>query len=75
MKNLLLAVSIVVFVSGCAAPARYGYVKEGVTQAVAQSAMAKCQYQIKLQKTAAEREPELLKLCMEGEGFRLKRVN
>ena len=36
--------------------------------------MAKCEYQIKVQKTPPGEQAGLKKLCMEGEGYRLKRV-
>lgn len=43
------------------------YIKEGTSTHTTQSAMAKCEYKIKVQKTPpCER--------MEGEGYRLKRV-
>ena len=44
------------------------YIKEGTSTHTTQSAMAKCEYKIKVQKTPpCER--------MEGEGYRLKRKN
>ncbi|MCD0416771.1 hypothetical protein LOC51_06045 [Rubrivivax sp. JA1024] len=38
-------------------------------------ALSECNYQIRLNKTPAAEQPELLKLCMQGKGYRLKRVN
>ena len=61
--------------SACAGPARYAYVKEGASSRQTQSAMSKCEYQVRLQKTAAAEKNALIKLCMEGEDYRLKRVN
>ena len=37
--------------------------------------MSKCEYQVRLQKTAATEKDSLIKLCMQGENYRLKRVN
>ncbi|WP_312565116.1 hypothetical protein [Comamonas sp.] len=61
--------------SACGAPPRYGYVKEGASAHTTRSDMSKCEYNIKLQKTPIGERDGLHKLCMEGEGYRLKRVN
>ena len=37
--------------------------------------MAKCEYQIKVEKTPPSEQAKLKKLCMEGEGYRLRQVN
>lgn len=71
-------ISIVIsalILSACAAPARYDWVKTGATNADKDTAVSECQYQIKLNKTDSTQQSELLKLCMQGKGFRLKRVN
>jgi len=77
MKKIVscLVVTFSVVFVGCAAPARYGYVKEGSTQAQGVDAMSECRYQIQLNKTATEKQNELLQLCMQGKGFRLRRIN
>jgi len=36
--------------------------------------MAKCEYKIKAQKTPPGEQAELKNLCMEGQGYRYKRV-
>ena len=74
MKALIIAVGTAALLSASASPPRYAYVKEGASQHTTESALAKCDYQIKLQKTPPGEQAGLKKLCMEGEGFRLKRV-
>jgi hypothetical protein len=75
MKNTLLIVAVASAISACATPARYAYVKEGASEHQRTDALSECRYQIRLNKTPATEEAELLKLCMQGKGFRLKRVN
>ena len=75
MKNTLLIVAVASAISACATPARYDYVKEGTSEHQRTDALSECRYQIRLNKTPAAEEAELLKLCMQGKGFRLKRVN
>ena len=74
MKSLIIAAGAAVLLSACASPPRYAYVKEGASAHTTQSAMAKCEYQVKLQKTPVGEQAGLKRLCMEGEGFRYKRV-
>ena len=74
MKFLLVAATAAALLSACASQPRYAYVKEGASAHTTQSALAKCEYQIKVQKTAPGEQASLKKLCMEGEGYRLKRV-
>lgn len=75
MKNTLLIIAVASAMSACATPARYDYVKEGASEHQRTDALSECRYQIRLNKTPASEEAELLKLCMQGKGFRLKRVN
>jgi outer membrane biogenesis lipoprotein LolB len=75
MQKLFIVGSIALLLSACAAPARFGYVKDGATASQGTDALSECQYQIRLNKTVAAEQNELLKLCMQGKGFRLKRVN
>ena len=76
MKAIVLVGSVITFtLAGCAAPPRYAYVKEGASTHTTRSDMSKCEYNIKLQKTPIGERDALQKLCMEGEGYRLKQVN
>lgn len=75
MKNISIAFGLTVLLSACASPPRYDYVKEGASAYEKTNAISECQYQIRLNKTAAAGSGELTKLCMQGKGFRLKRVN
>lgn len=75
MTKIVLAMGIAALAGGCAAPPRFAYFKDGSSQMQTESAMSKCQYQIHLQKTPPQNVQALIKLCMEGEGYRLRRVN
>jgi hypothetical protein len=75
MKNTLLLIAVVFAISACATPARYDYVKEGASEHQRTDALSECRYQIRLNKTPATEVAELEKLCMQGKGFRVKRVN
>ena len=75
MKFLVIAFGTAALLSACSSPPRYAYVKEGASTHTTQSALSKCEYQIKVQKTPPGERAELKNLCMEGEGYRLKRVN
>ena len=75
MKHTLLIIAVASTISACATPARYDYVKEGASEHQRTDALSECRYQIRLNKTPATEETELLRLCMQGKGFRLKRVN
>lgn len=74
MKFAIAVLSAVVL-SACSSPPKYAYVKEGASRHSTETALSKCEYQIKLQKTPVGEQNALRKLCMEGEGYRLKRVN
>ncbi|GAO73512.1 hypothetical protein CSE6_041_49490 [Comamonas sp. E6] len=74
MKSLVITLGAAALLSACASQPRYAYVKEGASSHATQSALAKCEYQIKVQQTPIGEQPGLKKLCMEGEGYRYKRV-
>jgi hypothetical protein len=62
-------------IAGCAgAPARYDYVKDGASAFEKENSVSECTYQIKLNKTAPAEQAHLRNLCMQGKGFRYKRV-
>lgn len=75
MKKKILLTVFALLVSACAAPAKYDYAKEGASEHQRTDALSECRYHIRLNKTPATEEAELLRLCMQGKGFRLKRVN
>lgn len=70
-----IAVLSAVALSACSSPPRYEYVKEGASRHTTETDLSKCEYQIKLQKTPVGEQNALSKLCMEGEGYRLKQAN
>ena len=75
MKHYLAVAAVALTFTACASPPRYAYVKEGVSDHQRTDAMSECNYQIQLNKTPPAQQGELTKLCMQGKGFRLKRVN
>ncbi len=75
MTKILLAIGVAILVSACAPLPRYAYVKDGASKMQTETDMSKCEYQIQLQKTAPGNVEALKKLCMEGQGYRLRRVN
>jgi hypothetical protein len=74
LKKLMLAFAVLAL-AACAAPARFDYVKEGASEYQKTAALSECQYQIRLQKTPGNERAELVNFCMQGKGFRNKRVN
>jgi uncharacterized lipoprotein YajG len=75
-KGKLIVASIAtVLLAACAAPPRYMWMKDGVSTDGVDTAQSECNYQIKLNKTPQAQQNELRNLCMNGKGFRLKRVN
>lgn len=75
MQKMSIVFGLAVLLSACAAPPKYDYVKEGASVHERTNASSECQYQIRLNKTPAAEAGELIKLCMQGKGFRLKRVS
>lgn len=73
-KKIIGIALATLLVAGCAAPPKFSWVKEGASSHQRDTALSECSYQIKLGKTAAAQQPELLQLCMQGKGFRYKRV-
>lgn len=54
----------------CSSASRREYVKEGASDFERSSAIAECTYQIRLAKASEDEQEELLRLCMEGKGYR-----
>jgi len=75
MKNYLITLGVVSLLTACSAPPRYAYVKEGASAHTTRSALSKCEYQVRVNKTPAGEQNDLKHLCMEGEGFRYLQVN
>lgn len=74
MKTRLALFAIAVSLAACASQPRYEYVKEGASEYQRTDSLSECQYQIRLNKTPATEQPELLRLCMQGKGYRLRQV-
>jgi hypothetical protein len=76
LKKLSIVISLgALFLTGCAAPAKFDWTKEGVSKHDKETSLAECSYQIKLSKSSAADQAELLKLCMQGKGYRVRQVN
>lgn len=74
VKSSFFIVSVSLTLAGCASPPKYDYVKQGASQYERTNALSECTYQIKLNKTAAQEQRDLLHLCMQGKGFRYVKV-
>ena len=74
MRNLLFVASAALFLSACASPARYAWVKEGASDHQRTNDTSECTYQVRLNKTPVAEQKELHRLCMQGKGYRMKRV-
>ena len=59
---------------GCESPPKLDYVKEGATKYDKDNAISECSYQIRLNKTPANEQANLHQLCMQGKGYRWRRV-
>ena len=74
MRNFVLIASAALLLSACASPARYAWVKGGASDHQRTNDTSECTYQVRLNKTPAAEQKELHSLCMQGKGYRLKRV-
>ena len=75
MKSKIVLVFVATVLAACASAPVFDYVKEGASKHQKTDALSECQYQIKLNKTPVTEQKELIKLCMQGKGYRLKRVD
>lgn len=74
MRNLIFIASAALLFSACASPTRYAWVKEGASDHQRTNDTSECTYQVRLNKTPVAEQKELQGLCMQGKGYRLKRV-
>jgi hypothetical protein len=75
VRSIVSIVAVALAASACATrPASYAYQKEGSSKDQTAASTSECQYQIRLNKTPANEQSELMKLCMQGKGYRLQRV-
>jgi uncharacterized lipoprotein YajG len=75
LKGLIFSAMAVALMTGCAAPQKFDWIKEGASKHEKESVLSECTYQIKLNKTSVTEQSELLKLCMQGKGYRYRQVN
>jgi hypothetical protein len=74
MLKVFAATAAFMFIAGCGTPAKYDFVKDGSSSFDKQNAVAECSYQIKLNKTPADEQRNLLNLCMQGKGYRYRKI-
>ncbi|WP_297914647.1 hypothetical protein [Thiomonas sp.] len=75
MKKFLLLACFAAL-GGCAVnPVQYQYMKQGGSPYDRTTDLSQCQYQIQLHKVPAENAPDMLRLCMQGKGWRLEQVS
>ena len=70
--SVFLSIAVAGLLVGCAAPLMV-WTKPGVSQEDRNSPLSKCEYQVRLQKTPESDVQGLMRLCMQGEGYRLTR--
>ena len=64
---LALAMPLMLVACGSSGPR---YVKQGLNEEDAKTAVSECEYQIRLNKTPKSEQDELRNLCMQGKGYR-----
>jgi hypothetical protein len=75
LQKICVVFGLALLLTACAAPPRYEYTKEGASDHEKINSISECQYQIRLNKTPPAEINELNHLCMQGKGFRIRRVN
>lgn len=73
-KAFFVSIAALVMLSGCV-ETRYNWIRPNTTSSDRVTALSECQYQVKLNKTAATQQNELVGLCMQGKGFRWRATN
>jgi len=73
-KGLIATASLATLLAGCGAPPKFDWVKEGTSKYERDTVLSECNYQVKLNKTSAAEQGELIRLCMQGKGFRYKQL-
>ncbi|MCL2076670.1 MAG: hypothetical protein FWH15_09615 [Betaproteobacteria bacterium] len=68
-SSIVFAFFAAAFITGCFG-SQPTWRKEGVSAEDAHSALAKCKYEVGLNKIPKESQQELIENCMEGQGFR-----
>lgn len=75
MRHIFLVASAALLLSACSSPPpKYAWLKEGASEHQRKNDTSECTYQVRLNKTPAAEQNELHGLCMQGKGYRLKRV-
>ncbi|MEK8047389.1 hypothetical protein [Ideonella margarita] len=74
MKYLVTTAALSVFLTGCAAPPRVEWTKEGASTHDRESVLSECLYSVKMNKVGMTEQDELVGLCMKSKGYRLRKV-
>lgn len=74
IKNSLFFAVLATALTACALPPKYDWTKDDASSEDKNTALSECSYQIKLSKAKMYEQSELLSLCMQGKGYRYKKV-
>lgn len=74
MFKIFMAAAAALAVAGCGTPAKYDFFKAGASSFDKQNAVAECSYQIQSSKNSASEQRNLLNLCMQGKGYRYRKI-
>ena len=72
MYKFVMMIIVSFIVAGCASAPK-GWIKDGVTKDDTKTAMAKCQYDISMNKITKEEQAKVFTACLEKEGYRYYR--
>ncbi len=75
MKRALWIACAVAALGGCAVPVHYEYMKEGASAYERTNSLSECQYQVNLNKVPQQEINGMIRLCMQGKGWRLRQVS
>jgi hypothetical protein len=75
VSKILMVMALAAVVSGCASAPQYAWRKEGASQHQVESDLSKCKFDIEKRGNSGDKGRDLLKLCMQGEGYRFVQVN
>ena len=77
MKKIVIALSVTTVLAACdggSSEPRMDWAKSGAGEPEKVTALSDCRYQIRINKVDEDEQDELLKLCMQGKGFRYQTI-
>lgn len=75
MKKALFVSLLTSLLLAACTPARFGYVKQGISGYDTENAESECRYQIRLNKLSNEERSAAVRDCMQSKGFRWKQIS